>query len=201
MIDISRIDWHIEHGEPIALLPGLTELFADGKRIWDDNENDFHFRDFVAADYERVFKALHLLRDQAETVLEFGSGLGVITTTAALLGYEAYGIEIDPKLVRKAEELAEKYDAPSEFAYGSFIPDDYEWSGEFDDEFFKTIIDDRDAYGDLDMELRDFDLVYGYPWPGERLFFKDIMDRFARPGALFMTFDIREGIIVDRIEG
>ena len=199
--DISKIDHLIERGESIDLLPGLADLFADGKQIWDENETDFHFRDFVAADYAKVFRALALLKDQAETFLEFGSGLGVITTTASLIGYEAYGIEIDPKLVRRSQELAEKYDATSEFAFGSFIPDAYEWTGEFEDEFFKTIIDDRDAYEDLDMELRDFDLVYGFPWPGERLFFLDIMNRFGRPGALFMTYDVREGIIVERVEG
>lgn len=199
MIDISKIDWYIEHGPPIELPVELSGLFADGERIWTENENDFHFRDFIAADYERVFHALVLLKDQAETFLEFGSGLGVITTTASLVGYDAFGIEIDPKLVRRSRELAERYNANSEFAFGSFIPDEYEWSSEFEDEFFKTIIDDRDAYGELDMELRDFDLVYGYPWPGERLFFLDIMNRFGRPGALFMTFDVREGIIVERI--
>ena len=49
------------------------------------------------------------------------------------------------------------------------------------------------------MELRDFDLVYAYPWPGERLFFLDIMKKFGRPGAMFMTYDVREGIHVERI--
>lgn len=199
MIDISKIDWHIEHGPSVELPPELSGLFADGERIWTENENDFHFRDFIAADYERVYQALVLLKDQAETFLEFGSGLGVIATTASLVGYDAFGIEIDPKLVRRSRELAEQYKATSEFAFGSFIPDAYEWSGEFEDEFFKTIIDDRDGYDELDMELRDFDLVYGYPWPGERLFFLDIMNQFGRPGSLFMTFDVREGIIVERI--
>lgn len=199
--DLSKIDWDIEYGQQAELLPALPDLFDEAKQIWADNENDFHFRDFVAADYERVYRALVLLKEQAETFLEFGSGLGVVTTTASLIGYEAFGIEIDPRLVRKAQELCEKYDADAEFSFGSFIPDDYRWSAEFEDEFFKTILDDRDAYGDLDMELRDFDLVYGYPWPGERLFFLDIMNRFGRPGALFMTYDVREGIIVERIPG
>lgn len=200
LIDLSKIDARIEKGETAELLENLPELFAEGGRIWDENENDFHFRDFIAADYERVFQALAMLTDQAETFLEWGSGLGIITSTAGLLGYQAYGIEIDPKLVRKSEELADKYGTNAEFSFGSFVPDDYEWSGEFEDEFFRTIIDDNDGYGEIDMELRDFDLVYGYPWPGERLFFLDIMKKFGRSGAMFMTYDVREGIHVERIE-
>ena len=200
LIDLSKIDATIERDGGAELLPGMREMFSEAGTIWTDNENDFHFRDFIAADYEKVFKALALLKDQADTFLEFGSGLGIITSSAGLLGYEAYGIEIDPKLVRQAEMLAEKYETNAEFSFGSFIPDGYKWSAQFEDEFFKTILDDRDGYGDLDMELRDFDLVYGYPWPGERLFFRDIMDRFGRKGALFMTYDVREGIIVERIE-
>jgi hypothetical protein len=198
--NLSKIDWQIEHGDRAELLPGLQELFAEAKQIWDDNENDFHFRDFIAADYEKLYQALALLKDQADTFLEWGSGLGVITSIAGSLSYEAYGIEIDPKLVRRSQDLADKYNTSAEFAYGSFIPDQYEWSAEFEDEFFRTVLNDRDAYGDLDMDLEDFDLVYGYPWPGERLFFLDIMKRFGRVGAMFMTYDVREGIIVERIE-
>ena len=199
MDDLSQIDSRIEHGHRCELLPGLAGLFTEAKQIWDENERDFHFRDFIAADYERVYQALSLLREHAYTFLEWGSGLGVITCAAARLGYSAYGIEIDPKLVRNAQALAKKYDADAEFAFGSFIPDQYEWSAEFDDEFFRTVLDDHDAYGELDMDLEDFDLVYGYPWPGERLFFLDIMQRLGRRGALFMTYDVREGIMVERV--
>lgn len=199
-MDLAKIDARIESGETVGLLPGLADLYTEGGLIWDENENDFHFRDFIAADYERVFQALAMLKDQAETFLEWGSGLGIIASTAGMLGYQAYGIEIDPKLVRRSQELAEKYDTNTEFAFGSFVPDGYQWTGEFEDEFFRTILDDNDGYGDLDMELRDFDLVYGFPWPGERLFFLDIMRKFGRSGAMFMTYDVREGIIVERIE-
>ena len=154
LIDISKIDQLIERGQRTELLPGLEDLFQEASDIWDDNENDFHFRDFIAADYEKVYQALALVKDQAETFLEFGSGLGVIASTAGMLGYEAYGIEIDPKLVRRSQELADKYETTAEFSFGSFIPNGYEWSAEFEDEFFKTILDEQDGYGDLDMELR-----------------------------------------------
>ena len=200
LFDLTKIDLRIERGEGADLLPGMQDLFDEAKEIWIANERDFHFRDFVAADYLRVYHALEMLTNQADTFLEFGSGLGVIASTAGMLGYEAYGIEIDPKLVRRSQELSEKHGTGAEFAFGSFIPDDYEWSAEFEDDFFKTILDEHDAYGDLDMELRDFDLVYGFPWPGERLFFLDVMKQFGQPGGLFMTYDVREGIIVERIE-
>ena len=198
-MDFENFDSHLEHAQKVALLPGLPELYAEGDELWNHQMRDFHFRDYVAADVERVFQALAMLKDRAETFLEWGSGLGLITSSASLLGYQAAGIEIDPKLYRHAERLANKYSTGAEFSFGSFVPDDYLLSDEFEHELYRTILDEHDGYGDLDMELRDFDLVYAYPWPGERAFFLDVVRQCGRPGMLFMTYDVREGIQVEQI--
>ena len=198
-MELHRLDDRIEYGASTALLADLPDLFAESQQIWDQHQHDLHFRDFVAADYERVYQALVLLADQAVTFLEWGSGLGVVASMAAKLGYQSHGIEIDPWLHQHSQELAEKFSAHPKLVSGSFLPDDYQWTGEFDDENFRTVVDDYDAYGQLDMELRDFDLVYAYPWPGERDFFLDVMRKCGRPGSIFLNYDAREGILAERI--
>ena len=50
MIELDKIDSLIERGAVRNLLPGMKELFDEAGQIWDENENDFHFRDFIAAD-------------------------------------------------------------------------------------------------------------------------------------------------------
>ena len=59
---------------------------------------------------------------------------------------------------------------------------------------FRTVIDTPSAYEALDMELRDFDLVYAYPWPDEHTLFRSIMRQFGCSNALLLSYDAREGI-------
>ena len=55
------------------------------------------------------------------------------------------------------------------------------------------------AYDAIDMELSDFDLVYGFPWPDEHDFFRAIMKQCARPDALFLSYDARDKISLCRV--
>jgi hypothetical protein len=53
---------------------------------------------------------------------EWGSGLGVVTCLAALLEFDANGIEVDSTLAHASRLLAADFDVPVEFAQGNFIP-------------------------------------------------------------------------------
>ena len=79
---------------------------------------------------------------------------------ASLLGFEAYGIEAEGVLVDYSETLAEKWNAETTFVTGSFIPDDFQFDPKTGDESIRTFIDVPAAYGELEMEICDFDLVY-----------------------------------------
>ena len=184
---------------PNSILPGLEDLWKEAAAIWDDLHDQGDFFNFVASDYEAVYHALVGLQGRAETVLEWGSGLGVIAIMAARLGFDAYGIEIEPKLIDLSHGLAEKYDAKVEFALGSYVPDDYTIDPELVDGDFRTSFDDEPAYGELDMELRDFDVVFVYPWPNERALHEDIMRQCGGRHSLFMSFDVREGLTIERL--
>jgi hypothetical protein len=183
----------------IPILPGLEELWLEAGAIWDRFHERGDFFNFVASDYRAVYQLLAGLQGQAGTVLEWGSGLGVVAIMAARLGFQAYGIEIEPRLVDLACGLADKYDAHVEFALGSYVPGDYTLDAELVDADFRTSFDDEPAYGELDMELRDFDIVFVYPWPNERALHQDIMRRCGGPHSLFVTFDVREGLTIERL--
>lgn len=184
---------------PVPILDGLEQLWDEAGEIWDRFHERGDFFNFVASDYEAVYQTLAGLKGQAETVLEWGSGLGVIAITAARLGFDAYGIEIEPELVDLAEGLAEKYDADVEFAQGSYVPGDYVLNSELVDADFRTSFDDAPAYDALDMDLRDFDIVFVYPWPNERALHEDIMRQCGGAHSLFVTFDVREGLKIERL--
>ena len=181
------------------ILPGLEDLWIEASEIWDQFHEQGDFFNFVASDYEAVYHALVGLQGQAGAVLEWGSGLGVIAIMAARLGFDAYGIEIEPKLVDLSCGLAEKYGAQVTFALGSYVPGDYTIDPELVDEDFRTSFDDEPAYPELDMELRDFDVVFVYPWPNERALHEDIMRQCGGPRSLFMTYDVREGLAIERL--
>ena len=153
---------------------------------------------FIAADYRSVYRALKKLQNRAATFLEWGSASGVITIMAGMLGFEAYGIELDPLLVEMSQDLADRYCPDATFAQGSFIPADFTWTAQAGDTAFRTSLDAAPAYDELDMELRDFDLVYAYPWPDEFDLVKDIMRQSGRSNALLLTFSGTEGMQLHR---
>lgn len=176
------------------MLTEFRQLWADVDEIWQANAEAPAFDGYVSADYEAVYKSLLSLRGRAETFLEWGSGLGVVTIMASRMGFEAYGIEAEASLVEYAEELADTYGEESQFAHGSFIPDEFEFNAADGDEADRTAIKIPAAYGDLDMELRDFDLVFVFPWPDEHQLCRNIMRQCGREDSLLISYDACEGV-------
>ncbi len=115
------------------------------------------------------------------------------------IGIRCLRIEAEPKLVRLAQELAQRYDARPKFATGSFIPVEFEEDLSSGEEFGRTLTTAESAYAELDMELRDFDLVYAFPWPDEHAIYRSIMRQHGAPNAIYMRYDAREGLSVTRV--
>lgn len=184
-----------------ALGARLTSLCDEGWEIWsrfDSEVRQDHWHPFVAADYERVLQTLLQLRRPGLRFLEWGSATGVITIMADLLGYEAYGIELDPRLVDIARGLAERFDSRARFVAGSFLPAGYTWKPSDGDGRIGTIGDGTSGYLQLQHPLEDFDVVYAYPWPGEEPMMQDLMRRYGDSGARFVLHGGSEGIRVYR---
>src|SRR5690348_17292600 len=108
----------------------LTALIDEGWAIFERFDADVRqkrFHPFVAADYDQVLRALLAVRAPGQRFVEWGSATGVITIMASLLGFDAYGIELDPSLGRIARELAARFNSSAVFVDGSFVPTGYRW--------------------------------------------------------------------------
>jgi hypothetical protein len=181
----------------------LTSLLEEGRTIWSRFDSDVRqqrFHPFMPSDYERVLQALLSLRGPGLRFLEWGSATGVITIMADLLGFEAYGIEIDAELVATARDLAERSESDARFAVGSFLPDGYEWKPDSGDGRLGTIGRGASGYPELGRGLEDFDLVFAFPWEGETPIMHDLMQRRAGSGASLLLYHSTEGLQVYRRE-
>ena len=176
--------------EDRVLLERIRSLCEEGRTIWsrfDAQVRSRSWHPFVPADYDRVLSDLLPLRHRGSRFLEMGSASGVITIMADLLGFEAYGIEIDPELVAVARSLARRHRSDARFAVGSFVPSGYVWtSGEGDDRL-GTLALGQPAYAELGRNLSYFDVVFAYPWDGEEPILRDIVRRHgAAPVTLLL---------------
>lgn len=157
----------------------LNALIEEGLDVFDRFDREVrtrHFHPFIAADYERVLHTLISLRSSGLRFLEWGSATGIVTLMADMLGFEAYGIELDASLVTTARALAERHGCKARFVSASFIPAGYRWKPSInEDGRHGTIGDGTSAYAELGFALDDFDLVYAYPWTGEEPMMLDLM--------------------------
>ena len=180
-----------------ALEARLEALCTEGWAIWDRfalEVREHHFHPFVAADYEVVLKALSAHRGPGLRFLEWGSATGVITIMADLLGFEAYGIELDSSLVGTARGLAERFGSGARFATGSFLPTGYRWQPSDVDGRTGTVGVGASGYLQLGRSLDDFDVVFGYPWGGEEAMMLDLMGSYGRPDALLLLHTVNDGV-------
>jgi hypothetical protein len=175
-------------------LDTFKSLWNEAAAIWDIHQSEPAFEGYVSADYAAVYDSLKKYQHRGLMFLEWGSGLGVVAIMASMMGFDAYGIEIEPELVEHACSLAERFESDAKFACGSFIPGEYEESCQDGEEFQRTVCDAAPAYDELDRELRDFDMVYAYPWPEEHLVFRSIIRRCGAKHAILLCYDAREGI-------
>lgn len=182
-----------------ALKARLAELCSAGWDIFerfDTEVRDKRFHPFVAAEYEKVLAALIERRGTGLRFLEWGSASGVITIMADLLGYEAYGIELDDSLVETSRDLAARFDSNARFVKGSFVPAGFA-IGPNDGEN-AWVGHGPSGYLELGFALDDFDMVFGFPWPGGKATMLDLMRRYGGTDATLLLFDVEAGVQVYR---
>ncbi|MFC1757527.1 hypothetical protein ACFL2H_02005 [Planctomycetota bacterium] len=176
------------------LLVEFRQLWDEADELWDEHRDHPAFHGYVSSDFQAAYDSLLQLQDRAVSVVEWGSGLGIVAIMASRMGFDAYGIESEPELVDFSESFAEVYGPDAQFAVGSFIPSEFRWDPSSGDEIVRTDFEAPAAYDAFDLELRDFDLIYAYPWPDERSLFENIVRQHGRDGAMMLAFDVREGM-------
>jgi hypothetical protein len=182
----------------------VSRLIAAARRYVADLEEESRasIPAFVPSDFELVYRALAAIESQqlatGRRFVEWGSGIGIITCLAALVGFDAVGIEIEGKLVDIADELATDHDIAVQFAKGSFVPQWAEPSIDSTGDVAWLSTDGPDGYAELQLEPDDFDIVFAYPWPGEEQVIFDLFADTAAVGALLLTYHGLEGVKLQR---
>jgi hypothetical protein len=169
----------------------LTALFEEGWEIWDRFDIEVRQQEwhpFVHGDYECVLQTLLPLRAPGRRFLEWGSATGVIAIMADMLGFEAFGIELDAELVGIARGLAQRHGSGARFVAGSFLPSGYRWRPRSGDGRIGTLGDGNSAYPEMGHPLDEFDLVYAYPWGGEEELMIDLMRRYGDREATLLLY-------------
>jgi len=173
----------------------LDELLKLGAEAWREfsTSADARFHRFIPANGALAHAALLDLGAHAHSFLELGSGAGVITILADLMGFDASGIEIEPELIELAHGLAERFDSRATFVQGSFVPPDYRDEIQSLDGDFLTLTEGADGYEELGLEIADFDMVYAYPWPGEQEWMVELVRRHAGQRTQMLMYNVSEG--------
>jgi hypothetical protein len=164
---------------------------------------------FVVSDAREAYRVLRAVREEhlalGHKFCEWGSGFGVITSLASMLGFDACGIEIEESLVDHARQLAADFHLDSRFVCGSYIPEEYDYSS---DDIGNTVAlsESTPLPSELARGVRVFDddaieecdVIYVFPWPGEAELVEELFDSRAAAGALLVTYDQQDGVIVQR---
>jgi hypothetical protein len=188
--------------EPIPI--SVASLLVDAKRQIEalENESRVAIPAFVPSDFELVYRGLVSIKSAnlatGRRFMEWGSGLGVVTCLAALVGFEAVGIEIEPKLVRMADRLAHKHGIAAHFVCGNFVPPGAEAHYESFGDITWLAGGGPDGYEQLALDPDDFDVVFAYPWPGEEQVIFDLFNSSAAVGALLLTYHGQDGLRLKR---
>ena len=125
---------------------------------------------FVPSDFPAAYAALRALEASGlapgRYFCEWGSGFGVVSCLAALLGFDACGIEAEGALVEAAGRLAADFGLPVQFACGNFLPAETARAAA-SGEFAWLAAGGPSGYHAPGLDLEDFAVVYAYPWPDE----------------------------------
>jgi hypothetical protein len=194
----------------------VARLIATCSRGWErffaDHDDDQAPR-FVPSVPERVFAVLEEVTTRrlppTRVFCEWGSGFGTATCLAALLGYEAYGLEIDEELVRLSRAIARRLGIPVHILCTSLFPEGYEAYAGGDGAAVVTPASvtahhDTDEareplrYDGMKIAIADIGVFFAYPWPEERERMQELFEAVAREGAMLVVYHTDTDIRVFR---
>jgi hypothetical protein len=191
---------------PTTRLPAVARrLIREADRRIAHFQRDCPVPAFVPSSYTAAFGILRWLSEgniaRGRQFCEWGCGFGVVASLAATLDFDSCGIEVEGLLVSEAEQLAEDFGLPVQFAHGSFIPRGAEDRVCAAGSYSWLTTDASDAYEELGLDTSDMDVVFAYPWPDEEAMMGELFERYAGVGAVLATYHSRDEFRVRRKVG
>lgn len=165
-----------------------------------DTERNKPMPKYIPGDEKLLYAALaYLTREDiplGRVYCEWGSGFGLGACMASLLGYEAYGIEIEPYLIDMSQKLAKDTGIDATFLEGSYIPEGFEsYGGVGGEELVKPedMIGGAEEgyapiYEGMPYTTDEIDIFFVYPWPTEQEFMQEMFDALAADGAILLAY-------------
>ena len=179
-------------------------LAAAGARINGLSEGwfDSPVHGFVPSDFPLVRQGLAAVVEQGlapgGALCEWGSGMGVVTGLACMLGFDAWGIEIEANLAEAARDLADEFGLSAQFVCGNFLPPDCNPMTDELPESCWLATSGADAYEEIGLDVDDFDVIFTYSWPDDEAVVAEVFHRYAATGALLLTYHGLEGLRLRR---
>ena len=190
----------------------VTELVAEANLRIDaffESEENKRFPQYLPSDPLLLHGALAELtrRDLplGRVFCEWGSGFGVATCVAALLGYDAYGLEIESELIVESRSLASDLNIPAHFCETSYVPAELDsFAGVGGEELIRTVPISYDGirvdltYEGTEIDISEIDVFFVYPWPGDQDFMQQLFDAVAVEGAILLAIHAEGDIYAHR---
>jgi hypothetical protein len=177
---------------PSPLPADVRALLREADRRIERFQRECRVPGFVPSDFAGAYRVLRALAEAdlapGNLFCEWGSGFGVIACLAALLDFDAHGIEIEGELVDAARRLADDFDLPVEFVRGSFIPEGSEACLGEGDGFAWLTTGAGHTEDESGLGPADFDVVFAFPWPDEVYVIPALFERHAAAGAVLVTY-------------
>lgn len=188
----------------VEMPPRVVELINEADRRLDhlfaSNRNRRVPR-FLPSDPVLLYRTLEFLTragiPPGRVFCEWGCGFGVGACLASLLGYTAYGLEIEDDLVQHALSLANDLGIQTTTLGTSYFPEGYgsypaHGGAELMVPEAASCWDDGAAgippYEGMEHEIDEIDLFYVYPWPGEQELMHSLFDAVAGEGAILVAY-------------
>ena len=137
---------------------------------------------FVPSDFTAAYLALRALEESdlapGRSFCEWGSGFGVAACLAAMLDFDACGIEAEEELVECAgawrTTMVFRSNSPAAVSFRpARLPTaSMRW----------LVTDGRCGHRELGLDPEDFDVIYAYPWPDEERLTAELFARVAQAG-------------------
>jgi hypothetical protein len=208
---IEEIEMEVLVGGVSDKVARLIETCSRGWERFFADHDDYQAPRFVPSVPEIVFAALEEVTNRNlppnRVFCEWGSGFGTATCMAALLGYEAYGIEIEEDLVRRSRAIAQRLAIPVEIICTSMFPQGYDsYSGVGGAEWVtpESFSDPDDEvrrplrYDGMAIDVAEVGLFFAYPWPEERELIQELFDAVAAEGAILVAYHTDKEVCVFR---